>query len=267
MTQSVDDLPSDGAAAPTSSIRAVERAARVILAFTDEESLGVRDLARTLDVPKSVVHRILETLASTGLLERDDDAGRYRLGSGAAELGLRALRSADLPTRALPLLSELRSATNETAGLSVVSGNFRVDISQLESSQPVKMRLEIGIRRPLYAGSPGLAMLSTFDDERLAKFLKEVPLERLTPHSITDERVLRERLATFRAQGFAYSLGEVDAAAGGVAAPFFRGRSVQGALLVCGPVTRFQDTATIDHYGELVRRAARHLGSPSPFTA
>src|SRR5680860_1891607 len=70
----------------------IERALRVIyyVAGPHEErrsDFGVSDVARSLDLSTTVVHRILTTLVAIDCLAVDPATRRYRLGPGAVTVG------------------------------------------------------------------------------------------------------------------------------------------------------------------------------------
>lgn len=82
--------------------QSVQRTMGLLDAFAPGESwLELKEIAERVELPKPTAHRILNALASTGLIE--SEGGRYRLGPSAAELGLRAaLAQQDSPHRATP---------------------------------------------------------------------------------------------------------------------------------------------------------------------
>src|SRR5438270_14086713 len=87
----------------------VSNAARLLKEFRSrEESIGVSELARRLGLGKSGVHRLLTTLVSEGLLERDPRTGGYRLGIVMFELGEAVKVHLDLHAAAGPVLAQLR---------------------------------------------------------------------------------------------------------------------------------------------------------------
>lgn len=45
--------------------------------------VGVRELARSLSMPTTVVHRLVSTLKDFGYIEQDPGSRRYRIGNGA----------------------------------------------------------------------------------------------------------------------------------------------------------------------------------------
>ncbi len=249
-------------------LQMAERIVRVLKAFADSGSaLGVSELARRLDLPKSVVHRTLTSLVGTGFLQKEEASGRYRLGPEAIGLGLAALGRVDLVEIALPHMEVLRSRTGETVTLSVRVGNARVYVAQLVSPQDVKMTVEIGRRWPLYAGASGRAMLAMLSPADLEQHFATVELVALTERTIVAPDGLRASLAAVRAQGCAVSLGERDPWAGAVAAAVITpAQGVLGAVSVCGPLPRFTQErveAFVPALKEAVQGIAERLGATS----
>jgi DNA-binding IclR family transcriptional regulator len=243
-------------------MQSVDRVSGVLLAFTDGHPvLGVTDIARELDLPKSAVHRTLSALVVTGLLSRDGDTARYRLGPRAVDLGLAAGGSPDLLARALPFLQELRDRSGETATLSALIGVERVYLGQVEGAQDVRMTIEVGARAVLYAGASGRAILAQFSAPELESYLARTTLSPLTESTITDGTRLRRVLQEVRDRGYAASRGERDASAGAVAAGFRVGVAGPiGSMSICGPLQRFTGAA-VSTYGGLVAAAAARLSA------
>jgi len=78
--------------------------------------------------------------------------------------------------------------------------------------------LDIGYRLPAFCTSVGRAMLGRFDDDELAKRLKAMRREALTPQTVTDPKLLLKTIQADRAKG--YSLVDREAE------PHFRSISV-----------------------------------------
>lgn len=240
-------------------MQSVERTANVLLSFKAEEPiLGVSEIARRLGLPKSAVHRTLDSLVQMGLVARDRSSLRYRLGPRAKDLGFAALGTPDIRGLATPVLQEIVQQTRETATLSLLSGHDRFYAGQVEGPQDVKMSIEIGRRCPLYAGASGRAILASFSPEQLSAYLKVTPLEPLTNKTTTTRAALEQSLDEVRSHGYAVSLGERDPWAGAVAAPIFLGDILVGSISVCGPYNRFTPDK-VDGYGGLVKDQANHL--------
>ncbi len=239
------------------------RTASVLLAFAGAEGeLGISEVARRLNLAKSVTHRIVTTLVAAGLLGREETGSRYRLGPRAVELGLAAIGASDPRSVALPIMSELARTTGETMTMSLRAGTERVYVSQVESTQDVHMSVEIGRRFPLYAGASGRAILAFLPEDELDRYLAHTVLAPLTPATITDPLNLREELRATRTLGYAVSHGERDSWAASVAVPWRAGGLTIGSLSVCGPLARFSGERTAE-FGRALLDATRRASSPA----
>ena len=82
----------------------------------------------------------------------------------------------------------------------------------------------------MHCGSKGQVLLAHADPAFIESYLAG-ELERLTPETITEPDVLRERLEVIRQQGFAKTEGDVQVFTGSLAAPVFdRHRKVVAAV-------------------------------------
>ena len=60
------------------AVRSVDRAASLLIALGESQGeAGVTELARRLGLHKSTASRLLATLQKRGLVEQDDDSGKY----------------------------------------------------------------------------------------------------------------------------------------------------------------------------------------------
>ncbi len=141
-------------------------------------------------------------------------------------------------------LVALSREIEETATLSVLSGDARMYVDQVTPRREIVMSVPLGLLFPLHAGASSKAMLAFLPEADVDRALR-APLPALTGSTLTDARVLREELLEVRAQGFATSAGERQAGAASVAAPIFdhRGRPV-AAISICGPAERFGHRVT-----------------------
>lgn len=246
------------------------RALGVITLIADQapQSMGVSSIARELELPKAVAHRILKEFTSAGFLVFDDGTKKYRLGPGSLTLGLAALRTLDAPKVARPHLQRMVARTGETATLSVRNGWVRVYVDQVLSPHEIRMSISLGTAHPLYAGSSSKAILAHLADDEIDQYLTEHALDPVTPATITDVARLRRELQEVRRVGFAVSRGERQSGAGSVAAPIHRASGeVFGSISLCGPQDRF-DQGRIDEHAKVVVETARliseELGHRAP---
>jgi len=236
---------------------AVQRALDVLEALHQaDQDMRLTDLALAAGLAKPTTYRMLVTLMSRRLAVYKPETERYGLGPKVLEWGLRRLHRLDVRQAALPTMRRLREETQETVTLSVLVGDERQYVEQLESPQEVRQTVELGRRVPLYSGGSGKAILAFLPPERLEQYLRSVRLERLTDQTIVDPEQLRTELQQVRERGYAASLGERQAGAASVAAPVRDHLGdVIGCISVSGPTGRFRAQAAA-RLGPLVREAA-----------
>lgn len=219
---------------------------------------GVSELAESLGMAKSAVHRLLQALLELGYVQQDDSRAGYRVSLKVWELGIRALASFDLRHAAEPAMYRLLEQTRETVHLSVLDGEQVVYVHKLDSPEPVRSYSEIGGRAPAACVATGKAMLAFAP----APFLDSLA-RRLVQHSINSivepDLFLKEMERT-RTLGYAVNRGEWRDSVHGVAAPI-RGANgaVVGAIGISGPAHRLRPAA-FKASGQLLVQAAQAIG-------
>jgi DNA-binding IclR family transcriptional regulator len=249
----------DGDEASSQSIATVERAADVLVLFgkVAEPDLGVTEIANELALSKAAVHRILTSLRSRALVELDEETRRYRLGPAALALGLTYLDRVDVRGLARPELVALSAATDETATLSLRTGNTRMYVDEVVPNREVRMSVTLGVPYPLHAGGSSKAFLAFLGEDEIERYLAR-PLQALTERTVVDPEALRAELRHIREVGYAMSLGERKPGAASVAAPVFDHHGEPAAVVsVCGPLERFREEA--DACAELLLQSTARL--------
>lgn len=223
-----------------SGLSSVGNAARLLKVFCSrEKELGISELARRLGLGKSTVHRLVTTLVSEGLLERDPATGTYRLGLVMFELGEAVRVHMDLHNAAGPVLASLREETHESCQVGVLDGNEVVYVDRLESSQSLRLMNETGRRVPVHCTSSGKVLLAHLEPDRLREILDATPLVGLTPRTITDRETLCRHLRRVRQRGWAEAAEEREIGVASVAAPVLGDTgAVVAAISIGGPAAR-----------------------------
>lgn len=95
--------------------RSVLRALAILDALgASEEGMLLTELAADVGYPVSTTHRLLETLASQGYVEREAQSGRYVLGSKILRLQAASANRINLARTAFPHLRELARQLDES---------------------------------------------------------------------------------------------------------------------------------------------------------
>lgn len=230
-----------------------DRVADVLLLFAQSDrALGVSEIARTLDLSKAVVHRILQSLTARSLTWAVPGESTYILGPAATTLSMRAWAQLDLRYLAAPVLRRLRDETRETTTLSVLVGHQRMYLDQYESPQEVKMVVELGPRYPLHSGASSRAILAHLPQEVVGHSVSQ--LREIRPD--LDVQAYLDDLRAVREKGYAASSNERGTGAASIASPFFDlAGNVLGSISSSGPVFRYGEEGHEDHARAVVTAA------------
>lgn len=201
--------------------------------------MGITEIARRLELPKSSVHGILETLAASGLVERTSETGKYHLGLKLVELGYRAQLELDICQISKPFLQGLNVEFDETVHLTILDHDEVLYVDCVESRQRLRTYSVIGIRAPLYCTSVGKAILAFQEDGEIRRIARERGLTPFTARTITTEESLIAQMAKVRREGYAVDDMEHEEYLRCVGAPIWNAQGkVFAALSLSGPAER-----------------------------
>ena len=239
-----------------SGVRSVDRAIAILDVLAQGGSRSGAEVARELRVHRSTALRLLGTLERHGLVERDPSTARYRLGRRLPQLAAVVSGELDLRFIARPLCERLAASAGETATLDVLVGDVIVPIEQATASTSVVSVDWLGRRTPVHCTASGKA-IAAFAAEAVRDRLLGMPLDRVTPHTVTDRRELAGQLEQARREGVARTHEELEVGLDAIAAPVFGADGeVVAALDVSGPSHRLRDRPGLE---ELTREGAAEL--------
>jgi IclR family transcriptional regulator, KDG regulon repressor len=247
---------------PSDQVQTLSRVVDLLDCFSLERpELGVREIARMVNLSSSTAGRLLAALKEAGILSQNPVTHAYMLGSKVLFWAGIYTNTLDVRMKALESLHDLHRETEETISLYVLDGNDRVCVERIESPHNVRIVARIGRRLPLHAGSAGKVLLAHLPFARQEEIIRSNSLTALTPHTIVNPDELRSELAKIRQDGYAISRGEWLMDASGVAAPIFDyGGGVVAAVTISGPGQRFTDEA-FARYIPMILTVARQISS------
>ncbi|OUS22650.1 IclR family transcriptional regulator [Litorivita pollutaquae] len=199
--------------------------------------MSLAELSSKLECPKSSLLVLLRPLTEKGYLMRENDA--YSLGPSIFQFAQTILTNHPFETALRGIMNDLVERTGETVLFAVRDGDRVVYSSVIESPQPVRYVAQIGINRPLFCSASGLVMLAYDTPQELDDYFQRTELTPLTPHSVTDERELRQIIAEIPKQGYCSTVGTAHIDAAGFGVPVFRSNGrLAGALVLGAPLER-----------------------------
>lgn len=202
--------------------------------------LGVTEIGTRLEMNKSSVHRLVQTLCRMGYIAQESDRS-YRTGLKLWRLGQQVMDRHRVVGLCRGAMDGLLRSTGESVHLSMLEGLHTLYVDKLDSDQPVRAYTERGGTAPLHCVATGKALLA-YDYGALRDAVLAAGLERHTANTITQAAALDTEMAAIRARGHALNRGEYREDVGGVAAPIL---GPDGALLaaigISGPRSRLTE--------------------------
>jgi len=177
------------------------------------------EIAHELKIPRSTVHRLLQTLEEMEFLRRADSGGAYVLGPAVLSIGFEYLSSLDIVQLSNPVLSQLRDKTQCSAHLAVLHGTEIVYLSRHASPHAVSSNVSVGTRLPAHASVMGRVLLADLGSSALNALYKDKPLQRFTPKTPTSIASLERLLLEDRRLGYVIGSSYYERGVTSVAAP------------------------------------------------
>lgn len=245
--------------------QSLERALELLGQLADgPKRLGT--LTEDLQIHKSTVLRLLQTLERHGFVRREGDAPEFMLGLRLVDLSQSLLEQLDMRRVAAAPLKHLGEQTGETVHLAVLDGPDIVYLDKVESVHPVRMYSKIGSRAPAYCTGVGKVLLAYAGEACWA----EMDLVRFTDWTITTCEELRLAAEEIRSKGWGCDEREHEDTIRCIAAPVFEsGQEVVAAVSVSVPTSRLsreQLDGYVDALLDTTATISRGLGAPPVVT-
>jgi IclR family KDG regulon transcriptional repressor len=226
--------------ASKSYINSIIRAIDLLELYSHSDTeLGISEMARRLGLYKSMVSRIVSTLESKGILEKNVQTGKYKLGLKLYKLGLLARDESELVSISMPHLKALTDQTGETSNLVVMDGSQSMYVAQQEGRHMVRMFTRLGAKVLPHCTAAGKVLLAHMDKEKLRAVIEANGLPRFTEKTITTADALMQELEKIRRSGYSVDDREREPGVMCIAAPVKNAAGdVVAALSVSGPADR-----------------------------
>lgn len=224
-----------------------------------EREFSLKTLAERLNLPASTVHRLLQLLVRTGMVERAGSQA-YRAGRELFRMSSLVIQKFDVRNVARPLLRELWTQWQETCVFCLYRPADRTAMvaEVIPSPHALQLVMEPMANISLAWGSLGRSILAQLPREDIEAVLAEMrrgPLTGRTPPSRTR---LREELNHIRRVGYAIYEDRSRADIAGVAAPVFGpAGEVAGCIGIVMPASRFEPSDRSEMSTTVALRAQR----------
>ena len=253
---------------PKYPVLTLEKALDVINYFkenTNPEGLSLNEICQALDMKKSSVHRILDTLYAYDYVKKTFSGNRYKLSWALYDIGNSVPKQYSLSANEyLPALNTLCQKYSETFSIGVLDKTEYIVINIVEPNIQLKSTGNIGERRPLYATGAGKLFLSEFPENKIYHFYRENKIESFTKTTLSTPGRMLNELYDIKQCGYAIDNEEHCEGLSCISMPIydFKGRIV-AAISGSGPTQRIMgkiENGLKDDLREITCKLSVHLG-------
>jgi IclR family transcriptional regulator, KDG regulon repressor len=203
---------------------------------------GVRELAKETGANKSTIYRMLATLESLGVLQKNVVSEKYSLGLKLFELGNRVSIQSALVSQTHPVLEKVAAEITETVHLGILKDSQVFMVDKIESPKGLKLNSVVGASSPAYCSGLGKTLMAHLSEFDLNQTMKKIEFKANTEFTITKKTILKKELEEIRTLGYAIDRQELELGLICVAVPVYnQNNQVIAALSAAGPAIRFQE--------------------------
>ena len=196
-------------------VESLARGLTVLTAFGEGRAeLTLTEVAKATGLARATARRALITYEHLGLVRARQRT--FELTPRVLELGFPPLSRISLPEIAAPHMAELAHRVHESASLAVLSGDEIQYTARVATSRVMSVNITVGTRLPAYATSMGRVLLA---DLPPATRRLPLPLQPLTPHTLTDPEALTRLLDDVHTKGHALVDEELEEGLRSIAVP------------------------------------------------
>ena len=158
------------------NMRSLERALELLDCFiSSERELSLTELSSITSLSPSTVHRLTQVLTNKLYLIKNESNKKYYLGPKITQLGSTSLTimQKDLRSIAHPYLTKIYEKFQETVGLYIFEGDYRLCIDRIQTTQILRNVVPIGQLINLSVGGVGKILLAYMPKERVKSIIED----------------------------------------------------------------------------------------------
>lgn len=243
-------------------IQVSERIFHTIECLAQNGAMGLQELSTALDLNKSTVHRILNSLICMDYVRQDPETVKYSLSFKICGLSNQILSQNSMIDIARPFIKELSANSGETVHLVQLDGINATYIDKVEAFQnSVRMISMVGKSIPLYCSGVGKAILADMPDTKIESIWKQSFIQQLTEHTVTRFVDFMNLIEETRRSGYALDNEENEIGVRCIAVSLkgYNGKSTY-AISISAPKDRMSD-ARILELKEMILKTKQQIES------
>lgn len=229
----------------------------------DRKELSFMEIVRLTNIPKSSVHRLIDSLKKEGFLTKNPRTNHYRLGLDILRLGGVIYSRDKLYKEALPLVKQLSKELEESVHICFIENDEVTYLFRVESNHPDHLLTQIGRKNPIHCTSEGLCILAYQNEKRIQKILNS-HLYAYTDKTLTSKDELMKEIQQIKENGYCIAEETYFKNYTSIAAPIRNNMGeVVSSLSTIGRTSRINDrglNTTIDKIKLYAKKISEYLG-------
>lgn len=156
-------------------------------------------------------------------------------------------------------MKRLVEEIGETCNFNILDGNKVMYLDRVETSAPIRLHVDVGMRVPLHCTASGKLFLSGMTELQVRRALGQEPFLGYTEKTITNYDALFPELEKIRNDGYALDESAFLDGFIGIAVPVINSKNKTFATITAhGPSSRMQEKS-IEFYLSPLQQAARDI--------
>ncbi|MDD5921690.1 MAG: IclR family transcriptional regulator [Eubacteriales bacterium] len=200
---------------PKYPVQSLEKAFRILDYIHDSASsngVTLGAIARDLNMTKSSVHRILDTMLEHGFVEKKGTSiAAYNLSWGIFKIGnvvpsRHSLNSSNYVT----IMETLSQDVQHTTTLSVKEEHSSAVVYKVTPGLTHKTSGILSQHDPLYASSAGKLFMLNYNKDEIMRYFQNTNIRKYTSHTILNYLDFLDELEQIRRDGYSIDRGEFE---------------------------------------------------------
>jgi DNA-binding IclR family transcriptional regulator len=211
-------------------IQSIDRAIDTLLLFTKiDGTLGISELAAMLELPKTTVQGIVNTLVARDMLEKCGLSAKYQLGPALFQLGMRYTGINNIISFSDAFMQRLSFKYSASVNVSMAIGSGISIVMHYDTGKKHYAYPSSGSFLPAHASSTGKTLLAYMPDKKREALLGTgTELEAYTHNTITSREKLSIELDAIREKMIGHDREELIIGIAGISGPVF---NASGAVI------------------------------------
>ncbi|MBA3869719.1 MAG: IclR family transcriptional regulator [Chloroflexota bacterium] len=246
-------------------VQSLERGLSVLEGVLKGGPIGVTDLAAQLELDKTIVHRLLNTLQTIGYISQDTNR-KYIVGPRLRMVSAKTLSTLNMRALALPYMVQLAEYTKGVAHLAKMAESRAIYIERVHHPMLPVTSTDVGGQAPGYCSAAGKVLWAYLPQLELNDLLDQVEFRSHTVNTISDRPALQRQLAQVREQGYAVDMEEHRLGLVGIGAPVLdhTGSVIASICVAC--LSSRSDEMVLAGIRDQVLEASRNLSAEMGFS-